>query len=218
MESSHWKISDFAKKLGKHTNTIDGWFRTLENERKLHYIMRINNEKIYDELDFRIAQFIIEKREDKWSLDGIFDSLPNHFSLRPLPADFEGKQKSVEVVDIDKVKATIMNEMKGAFEQVAASQMEQQMKDFQKLLPSREQQRLDRFNSVMAERKVTRILEEKALSMWSTKPKEERLVKVGWFRKEEDRDKRDLFVKTYIDEHFESAMKKEFGINEEVKM
>src|SRR5690606_6890929 len=169
--------------LGKHTNTIDGWFRTLESDRKLHYIMRVNNQKIYDEIDFKIARFIIEKRNDRWSLDGIFDSLPSHFQLRPFPVDFED-EKSIKVVDFDKMKTTIMNEMKIAFEQVAADQMEQ-MRDFQKMLPSREQGRLDRFEALLAERKVTRALEEKALSIWSTKPMEERFIKVGWFRKTE---------------------------------
>lgn len=211
LSQEHWKISDFAKMLGKHANTIDGWFRTLESHRNLHYITRVNNEKIYDELDFKIAQFIIEKRNDKWSLDGIFDSLPNHFQLRPFPVDFED-EKSIQVVDFDKMKTTIMNEMKIAFEQVAADQMESQMRDFQKMLPSREQERLDRFEALLADRKVTRALEEKALSIWSTKPIEERFIKVGWFRKAEDLNKRERFVKQYVDQHFEDAMRKEFGI------
>ncbi|GLO68462.1 hypothetical protein [Oceanobacillus kimchii] len=75
MSDRFWKIGDFAKKLNKHTNTIDGWFRNLESERSLHYIMRVNGEKVYDELDFKIASFIIEQRNNKWSLNAIFDGL-----------------------------------------------------------------------------------------------------------------------------------------------
>ena len=56
----HWEIDDFSKELGKHTNTIDGWFRNLEFGRKLHYILRVNEENIYDELDVEIAMFIVE--------------------------------------------------------------------------------------------------------------------------------------------------------------
>jgi hypothetical protein len=211
-ERNHWKISEFAKILGKHNNTVIGWFRALEEERRLHYINRVNNEKIYDTLDLDIAKFIVEHRDQSWSLDAIYDSLPSHFSLRPFPVDFEPDSKSVQVVDIEKMRATIMNELKRTFEEMASSQMQQQMEGFQKMLPNPEQQRLDRFNDMMAERKVTRILEEEALSMWSTKPVSERFRKVGWFRTEEDRDKRDKFVTDYIDKHFEERMRKEYDL------
>lgn len=212
MTDKYWKISDFAKRLDKHTNTVDGWFRNLENERRLHYILRVNDEKVYDELDLEIAQFIIKQRNNKWSLNAIFDSLSDHFSLRPFPDDFEGETKSVQVVDIDKIRATIMNELKTTFDQVAAEQMKQQMQEFQKMLPSPEDKRLDRFNEMMAERKINRILEEEAISLWSEKPEEERMKKVGLFRKEEDRNKREAFIRDYLDEHFEAYMKQEFDI------
>ena len=215
MEHKHWKISDFAKLLGKHKNTIDGWFRILEDERKLHYISRINYEKVYDELDLKIAKFIIEKRNDKWSLDGIFDNLPKQFILRPFPLDFEHEQP-VQVVDFDKIRATIMLEMQSTYEKAATVLMEKQMESFQRMLPSREQQRLDRLDSIMVERRVTRALEEEAHSIWSAKHPDERLIKIGWFRKVEDVNKRDYFIKEYVNEHFERLIKKEFGIDEDM--
>src|SRR5699024_9439720 len=102
---NYWKISDFAKKLNKHNNTIDGWFRELEIERKLHYISRVEGEKVYDEVDLKIAAFIGEKRDNKWSLNAIFDELPNKFELRPFPKDYENKTKVNRVVDAEKMRA-----------------------------------------------------------------------------------------------------------------
>lgn len=209
----HWKISDFAKQLGKHNNTIDGWFRELESERRLHYLYRVNGEKIYDELDLKVAEFIIKQRDNKWSLNAIFDDLPNHFTLRPFPKNFEEKPKSVQMVDVEKMRATLMNEMKEVFNELSAIQMQKQRDEMKRLLPSREQARLDRINAIMAERKVTRMLEKEALSVWSEKPEEERIRKVGWFRKEEDEKKRNHFIEKYIDENFEDSMKQEFGID-----
>src|SRR5699024_3446036 len=208
----YWKISDFAKQLGKHNNTVDGWFRELESERKLHYVSRVDDEKVYDELDLKIAKFIVKRRDNKWSLNAIFDDLPNHFELRPLPKEVEGKSKSTQVVDIDKMRATLKNEMREIFNDLSAEQMKEQKKEMKNLLRSREQERLDRVNAIMAERKISRALEEEALSLWNNKPEEERMIKVGWFRKEEDRDKRDSFVKKYVDEHFEEYLKREFDI------
>jgi len=211
-QNQYWKISDFAKKLNKHNNTIDGWFRELELERMLHYVSRVNGEKVYDELDLKIAQFIIKRRNNKWSLNAIFDDLPNHFSLRPFPEGLESEPKEVQVVDIDKMRAALMSEMKETFSEFAATQVQEQVEKMQKSLPSREQERADRVDAIMAERKVTRMLEEQAISLWNEKPESEKTKRVGWFRKEEDKDKRELFIKNYVDDHFEEALKREFGL------
>src|SRR5699024_2244343 len=128
-QNQYWKISDFAKKLNKHNNTIDGWFRELELERMLHYVSRVNGEKVYDELDLKIAQFIIKRRNNKWSLNAIFDDLPNHFSLRPFPEGLESEPKEVQVVDIDKMRAALMSEMKETFSEFAATQVQEQVED-----------------------------------------------------------------------------------------
>lgn len=208
----YWKIGDFSKMLGKHNNTVDGWFRELENERKLHYISRVNDEKVYDELDLKIAEFIVKRRESKWSLNAIFDDIPNHFNLRPFPKEYEEQQKTTQIVDFEKMRATLKNEMKEVFNELSVAQIKEQRKEIEKLLPSREQERIDRINDIMAERKVTRILENEALEIWNEKPESKRKRKVGWFRKKEDIDKRNRFIKKYIDEHFEDCLKKEFDI------
>lgn len=210
MEIKHWKIGDFAKKLNKHNNTVDGWFKELE-DRKIHYVNRIDSEKVYDEFDFEIAQYIIEKRNDKWSLNGIYDNLPHYFNLRPFPADFE-ETTAVDITDMERIKSILKSELLDAFKQAVADQSAQQVQSFQQLLPSKEQIRMERFNEMLAERRVIRQLEDEALSMWSEKPEEERMKRVGWFRKEEDKEKQDQFIKNFIDEWFEERMKIEFGI------
>lgn len=205
---------DFAKYLGKHNNTVDGWFKNLE-ERRLHCISRINGEKVYDELDLAIATHIIQHRNQKWSLDAIFDNLPKHFDLRPFPLEFEEEeQHSVKVImDFDKMRATLLNDMQRVFEEVAVAQVEKQIEHIKNLSPSPEQQRLERFNMLIAERRVMRELEKEALSLWLEKPLEDRQIKIGWFRKVEDLEKRDRFIKEYKDKHFESRMKKEYELD-----
>lgn len=81
-----------------------------------------------------------------------------------------------------------------------------------KRISSPEEKRIERFDQIMAEHKVKRILEKEALELWNKKPEEERLIRVGWFRREENKDKRDLFIKDYIDEHFEVYLRKEFDV------
>ena len=92
----YWKIGDFSKKLGKHNNIVDGWFRELEIERKLHYIYRVNDEKVYDKL-------------------------PNNFDLRPFPKEYENQQKTTQIVDFEKMRATFKNEIKEVFNELSAA-------------------------------------------------------------------------------------------------
>lgn len=212
LEKGYWRIGQFAELVGNHKNTVDNWFKELE-ERRLHYISRVNNEKVYDVSDLQIAKFIKERRNEKWSIDGIFAILPEKFSLRPFPPDFEEKEKTIQMVDVEKIRTSIISEMKATFEEIAVAQVKQQMRDFQKLLPSPEEQRLERFNMLIAERRVRRRLEDEALNMWYTLPKDERFVRLGLLRKIENIDKRDRFVKKYVDERFEEELKKEFGFN-----
>lgn len=101
-----------------------------------------------------------------------------------------------------------MKEMKQTFKEIAITQ-----NDFQNILLSPEQQRLERFNMMITERRVIRELEKEALEQWCEKPLEERLIKVGWFRKVEDLNKRNRFVREYVDQHYEKRMKKEYELD-----
>jgi DNA-binding transcriptional MerR regulator len=131
--------------------------------------------------------------------------------LSSLLAEQKALREEIHARDIK--QAAFIKEIQQTFQETAVAQVEQQLNNFQKMLPSPEQQRIERFNMLIAERKIIRELEKEALSLWLKKPIEERLIKVGWFRKREDTDKRDLSIKEYINEHFESRMKKEYGLN-----
>jgi hypothetical protein len=55
-------------------------------------------------------------------------------------------------------------------------------------------------------------LEREAQMIWTTKPEEERMEKMGWFKKVEKQEERDLFIKEYIDKNFENKLRKELGL------
>jgi|SRR5699024_7414441 len=76
---------------------------------------------------------------------------------------------------------------------------------------SPEKERSDRFERIMLEHKVRKKLEEEAEDLWLEKPEEERMKKISWFRREEDKDQRYLFIKRYVNEHFEEYLRNEMG-------
>lgn len=102
-----WRISEFAKKIGKHINTVDNWFKQLESS-QIHYINRVaNGEKVYDALDLKIGLFIKQKREEKWSIDAIFDQLPALYPCRDFPEPIDPEQQTNEIIDLEAIKRKI---------------------------------------------------------------------------------------------------------------
>lgn len=221
----YWKISDFAKEVGKHQNTVDGWFKQLE-EKKIHWVNRSEyGEKVYNTLDMKIAKYIKEKREDKWALDAIFHELTNHFELRPVPEETTSELQTLDLkVFRNEMESVFANqianqisEIEKSIQESAAAQMDEMKKYYEsmiKQLPqpkSVQEERQERVTEMVTRLRIERQLEKEALNMWSKKPKNERMLRVGLFLKE-DRDKRDEFVKDYIAEHYESKLKKEFDL------
>ncbi|MCM3497658.1 hypothetical protein M4D52_29935 [Paenibacillus lactis] len=81
-------------------------------------------------------------------------------------------------------------------------------------LPSPEELRLERINDRLTERRIERQLEREALDLWAAIPAKERMRKVGLFRKEEDIEARDRFVRDYVDERYEERIRDAYGISD----
>jgi hypothetical protein len=222
----YWKISDFVEQVKKtskeeklHVNTVTGWFKKLEED-GIHYVSRTEetNEKVYDELDLQLAVFIKKKRNQKWSLSAIFNAIRSEFELRPFPVEDMETTNVAHINGVEFLNPTLIKELKGAFEEVAASQLDEmkvQYDEILKKLPdskSKEEERETRFKEMVARKRVEYQLEKEALIKWSTKPEEERIKKVGWFKKEENQEERNRFIKDYVNMNFENRLKSELGL------
>jgi hypothetical protein len=221
----YWKITEFSKEVGKHLNTVDGWFKKME-EQKLHWVNRSEHgEKIYNTLDMKIAQFIKVKRAEKWSIESIFNELPIHFELRPVPEEDTSESQIVDPAMIrnefeEMAKGLMnnqMNEIQQYFKEVAAAQMEETRKHYESLvmqLPkpkSLEEERQEHVTDMITRRRVESQLRKEALQLWSQKPGKERKIWSGVFLIE-DINKRDIFIEEYIVERIEERIKHEYGL------
>ena len=220
----YWKISDFVEEIKQHLeiqnlhiNTVDGWFKRLESDR-IHYINRTEdtNEKIYDELDLKIAIFIKKRREEKWSLTAIANDLKDFFDLRAFPKNEVSSEQ--HVVNIDDIKEQIAKELRKTFEEIAATKLDEMKNHYEKMIhslpkpSSSEEQKEQRFQELVIRRRVESKLEEDANQEWSKLPDMERLKKVGFFRKEVDIEKKNQFIKTYVNNRFEDLLRKELEL------
>ncbi|MBJ8055083.1 MerR family transcriptional regulator [Bacillus cereus] len=212
-----WRITEFSKLVGRHHNTVYNWFNTLE-EKGLHGTLRTNNtnEKLYNSLDLNIALFIKQKRDEKWSLDAIIELLPHQFELRPVSPenhsneilsqiDFQDAAETIEKLVEQKVQAHLQN---------IEIQFQEKFENVLKALPQpedpvamKERQRQERMDNIIIEHRARKELRRQAEKLWNEKPEEERLKKVGWFKKEEDLAKKHLFIENYLNENMIEYMK-----------
>ncbi|WP_394239600.1 MerR family transcriptional regulator [Niallia oryzisoli] len=222
----YWKISDFVEQVKKtskeeklHVNTVTSWFKKLEEE-GIHFVSRTEetNEKVYDELDLQLAVFIKKKRNQKWSLSAIFNAIRDEFELRPFPVEDMETTNVAHINSVEFLNLTLIKELKVAFEEVAASQLGEMKIQYDEILKnlsdskSKEEEREARFKEMVARKRVEYQLEKEALIKWSTKPEEERIKKVGWFKIEENQEERNRFIKDYVNMNFENRLKNELGL------
>jgi len=216
LKEAVWHISDFTEEIQRryeeettvkesvHYNTVDKWFRDFENK-GIHYIQRIADKKVYDDLDVAIAIFIMKKRSQKWSLDAISNILSAHLEVRPFP-----DLKNDETLGLS--EAQVMVEMGRNFEKMQKEFEERMIQELDLKKKELEQQLLNRLpkpksdEEIRAEKTDIMIstvrkryeIEEKAIAEWNKLPLELRVKKVGFFRKEEDLLKRDNFIREYV--------------------
>ena len=222
----YWKISDFVEEVKQtlkeeklHVNTVYGWFKKLE-ENRIHYISRTveTNEKVYDELDLRIAVFIKMKRNEKWALKAIFHEIRDEFDVRPFPDENMETTNVAYNSGTDPLNSKLLEELKSSLAEIAATQLSEVQNQYEELLKklpnpkNREEEREDQFKEMVARRRVEYQLEREAQMIWATKPEEERMEKIGWFKKVEKHEERDLFIKEYINRHFENRLRNELGL------
>ncbi|EEL73448.1 hypothetical protein bcere0027_52570 [Bacillus cereus AH676] len=207
-----WRITEFSKLVGRHHNTVYNWFNTLE-EKGLHGTLRTNNtnEKLYNSLDLDIALFIKQKRDEKWSLDAIIELLPHQFELRPVSPENQTSELSAQL-NIHEAAATIEKIVEQKLElHLQSIEMEYREKleeAVRSALPEpedpetlKERQRQERLDNMIIQHRARTELRKQAEKEWNSLPEDTRIKKVGWFKKEEDLARKQLFIETYIDEN-----------------
>jgi len=198
--------------------------RYLNNLKEYFRSERIGRGKKYHpesiELLQRIAMLYSEDREtveikkilaDEYSFV-VDDEKGNNPTTEPPAYDISGKldefQENQE--SFNKQLLNLLHEQQKYINKLIENQNEKIEQE--KHLKSRETQKKDYFNQIMTEHKVKYKLEEEALDLWKSKPANERMKSVGWFRVKEDKDERDNFIKKYINENFEEYLKKELNL------
>lgn len=223
-----WQIADFAAMLERHPNTVTQWFNELE-KRRIHYNLRVNNEKIFTEQDLEIGKQIVALRDSKWPLNGIYSYIESNMTTRPFPVNFDDGENGIDVNTaisrmrdefstlLTEAQESIRREMKLEYERqmkeslsTITSQMQQELKNQLPEPKSSEQIRAERMERAIATTRIRAALEKEALDLWEQKPDSERKIRTGLFSKSEDVVKMQKFINDYINRHLEIRIEEYF--------
>lgn len=106
-----------------------------------------------------------------------------------------------------------LSAQKDSHEQMMNEKLEQfQQAQIEVAAAQEEEKRHERVTDMITRRRVESQLRKEALEAWSNKPESERKIRTGLFRKEEDINKRDIFIEDYINEHIEERIKREYDL------
>jgi hypothetical protein len=198
----HKQLNDFSEAVGQHHTTINNWFNNLEQKR-IHYVNRTlgKKERVFDAIDFHLAKYIQAKRAEKWSMEGIFNHLPNQevIELRPFPPEYEG-EVTTQVALFEQLR----NRMGEDIREELTLAIQKLTSEMQTMLPVPEDPNAERDRYVtryLTERRIEAKLEEEAIELWSKLPDSERTRKKGLFGREEDPIKRLEFIRQYVRKH-----------------
>lgn len=225
IEENIWQITEFTEKIQKtykeitgeestvHLNTINTWFNDLE-KKKVHYIQRVADKKVYDKMDLNVAITILNYRSKKWRLEAIMNILSTETELRSFPEEFEESNQDVNQTTQEIIIREISGKMKILKEELKKEILSEiGDKDVQKEVENYIENFLPApadSTDVIKESLTLRLeLEEEALAEWDAKPIEERTIKVGWIKRIEDTRKKDSFIRNYLKNKLATEVKSE---------
>ncbi|MBA2936765.1 hypothetical protein HZF08_00405 [Paenibacillus sp. CGMCC 1.16610] len=132
-------------------------------------------------------------------------------TMLPAPRDVEEEKRQQREL-VDEVK--VLHEKQKKLEQQHYEELKRQNEEIQKLIPPApdlDKERSERTNEYLTIRRINLALEKEAFEHWNRKPEHERIRKIGLFKKEENIEVRNQFIKSYMDEYFEDRLRGEFA-------
>jgi hypothetical protein len=232
-EKSYWS-REVAELLGISDSTLRKYCLLLEQNAYI-FLRDDNNRRAFIERDvIALRQFQEMAKSSNMTLEdaalavisaikedettGIVPSMAPHTS-----ASNHNSQRYDELVG--RLQQLIEhNQKQEAFNRVLLDRLEKQevfietiLKETQLQLVATQEEELllerqKRITNMITQKRVESRLETEALELWQQKPESERMKKVGFFRKEEDRESKQRFISVYINNHFEERLKEEYNL------
>jgi len=154
------------------------------------------------------------KRSQKWSLDAISNVLSANLEVRPFPDLKNDDSQMLSEAQVMVEMGRKFEKMQKEFEErliheldVKKSELEKQLLNRLPIPKTDQELRAERTDIMISSVRKRYEIEEKAIIEWNRLPMENKIKKVGFFRKEEDLLKRDNFIREFVMAYFENENK-----------
>jgi DNA-binding transcriptional MerR regulator len=217
-----YTINEVSKIIDIPAGTIRQWEKTVEGI--LNIPRDDKGSRYYTDFEINTLNNIKAMRDKGLSFEVIKDVL-NHSEANlnvPIPSvPVMSQSEAIQTIqNLQTTIQTLAQRMESIIEESVRKEVSKISEGFvegmTRLLPPPKDphsERQERLTEVITRRRIETQLENEAIDLWSKLPDAERMKKIGVFRKEENRDKRDQFVKNYINLHFEVKLRIEYGLD-----
>jgi hypothetical protein len=154
----------------------------------------------------------MKKRSQKWSLDAIANVLSAHLEVRSFPDLNNDEALGLSDAQVMVEMSRKFEKMQKEFEKKILHELDVKKKELEQQLLNRlpkpksdEEIRAEKTDIMISTVRKRYEIEEKAIAEWDKLPVEQKMKKVGFFRKEEDLLKRDNFMREYVKKYFEDV-------------
>lgn len=209
-EKAYW-TNEVAEMVGVSDSTIRKWCIELEKN-GYQFMKGANDSRAYTEQDiFAIRKFQTLLKENKLTKESAAVLITEQFKQK--------ENEGTPPVQVDNGVSPIrllVAQIKSVEDRFAemAETIEQQDRLLKVLSQQKDpiEERQQRITDMITQRRIESELKAEAEQIWNDKPEAERMKKIGWFKKDVDRDKRERFVRDYIDQNYAERLRKEYEV------
>jgi DNA-binding transcriptional MerR regulator len=208
-------ISRKIKEQNWSWDQVKAW-RNGEHDAFSTYEEKSNSEKKLDEvLEFAKKQEERADRQEQFNLallqklqemESKYQQLHQFVQLQlPNREEFQERNRLLFDMQEQLAKPAVIEDELLRKQEEETRKMREELAEMKRLLSKSPDSYKDEW---ITKRRIEQKLRKEAIELWNSKPEEERIIK-RWFRKEEDKIKRDDFIQSYIDEKIIDQYKKE---------
>ncbi|MCY9665856.1 hypothetical protein M5X11_12915 [Paenibacillus alginolyticus] len=154
-----------------------------------------------EHLDDEISRLKDQSEKDRGALDEITRKYEEEIvGVNENVTELKGKLESYGDSD----------ELRQSATKIAESTIEQNINKYLPAVKTLEELTYERSNDMLTKMKIDNKLEERAIAAWNAQPESVRMKKVGFFRKDQNWEERENFIRKYKRENYEQVVKEEY--------
>ena len=199
----HKRLSEISKQLGKHTNTIAKWCDAIETS-GIHQFERVNGERVFNDRDQHVAEYVNMKRDEKWSMQQIIQQMQLDLDLHTHVLHMAQQLKTPDAPEAEVIKKEIIDALQQSIDRAVEIQVQQIKEQYERMMaalpkPQDETERqMAMISALLQKEEMEDDLRQEAITKWQQES--DRKKRSFFFFWAEDIEKREKYIRNYVKE------------------